>query len=176
MLFFFTSNSCVILRTGAVIEKQRVKVGEHLSTAVIVYIGMTNKHVWLSAIQLIWKYQPANDNNVTIIAKKRRGSISRYPSLSAWREMRRLIATKKREGEEEYYWTDFFQLHTTVVHMKKSDYYFLPWSSSFECFFSVNSFLLDTMILVLWYTWNCIAYNNWYAINPTKLKQTNYGI
>ena len=47
-----------------------LKVGNRSSTSDIVYIDMTVKNVSLSAIQLIWKYQQANDNNVAVIAKK----------------------------------------------------------------------------------------------------------
>ena len=63
----------------------------------------------LSAIWLIWKYQQANDNNAAVIAMKTRVNLFSYASWSARWERRQLIATKKkREGEEERYWTNFF--------------------------------------------------------------------
>ena len=58
---------------------------------------------------------------------------------------------KEREGEEERYWANFFQQKCAVIPKNKSDYYFHPWDSSFECFFSVNSFLFDT---TFWFFWS----------------------
>ena len=73
MLFFYFKQPCNITdgRCHWIAAGQELE--NTLSTAVIVYIGMTrHKHVRPSTIQLIRKYQQANDNNVAIIAKKRR--------------------------------------------------------------------------------------------------------
>ena len=48
----------------------------------------------LSAIRQIWKYQPANDNNAAVIQEEEGEPFLR---TLAWRERRRLIATKKKE-------------------------------------------------------------------------------
>ena len=83
----------------------------------------------------------------TLPSSRRRGgwTYSTYANWSVWRERRRLIATKKkREGKEERYWANFFLLQSTVIPKNKSYNYFLPWESSFECFFFANSFLLYT--------------------------------
>ena len=102
----------------------------------------------LSAILLIWKYKQPPITNAPSSPREEGEPFSTYPSWSARRERRRLIATKKkkREGEEERYWHKLFKLQFTVVPKNKSDYYFLPWNSSFESFFSANSFLLDTNV------------------------------
>ena len=59
-------------------------------------------------------------------------------------ERRRLIATKIKEKARKNAIERTFEQQSAVIPKNKSDYYFLPWDSSFECFFSANSFLLDT--------------------------------
>ena len=86
----------------------------------------------LSAIRLIWKYQQAKDNNAAIIAKKRRVNQTFDSNKKKKRRQGRTLLNK------------LFLLQSAVIPKNKSDCYFLPWESSFKCFFFVNSFLWDT--------------------------------
>ena len=89
-------------------------------------------------------------------------TFSMYASWSARRERRRLIATKKKRRWGRKLLNKLFFLQPAVVPKNKSDNYFLPWESSFECFFFfANSFLLDTTFFWSYATNRNGKRNNW---------------
>ena len=97
--------------------------------------------------QFNW-YESINRPTITTpLSSPRRGgwTFSRYTSWNVQRERRHLIATKKKRRWGRTLLNKLFLLQSTVIPKNKSDYYFLPWESNFECFFFANSFLLDTM-------------------------------
>ena len=95
-------------------------------------------------------YQKADDNNAAVIVKKRKANLSYKRKLKCAvgkrdTERRRLIATKKKkEKARKNAIKRNFKLQSAVIRKNKSNDYFLPWDSSFECFFSSSLFLLDT--------------------------------
>ena len=133
---YITKTSCEILGSSRQVSKQ---VQQRSTTP------WSMSYPSLSAIRLKWKYQQANDNNTAVIAKKKRVNLFYVRKQKCTEGKETFHSNKKRRRRGRTLLNKlFFLIQSVIVPKNKSDYYFLPWNSSFECFFSANLFLFDT--------------------------------